>query len=96
MVEDDETATARYVASNISTQLMLKTIIEIIATMADDPDKYRARLKAKLFEAADTMPLAEMTPGARGQGSRVRSRNHQCGADQLAAELGRKARDGGS
>ena len=34
MVEDDETATARYVASNISTQLMLKTIVEIISTMA--------------------------------------------------------------
>ena len=62
MAEDEETATARYIASNISTQLMLKTIIEIIATMADDPDKYRAR-KAKLFEAADTMPLAEMIPG---------------------------------
>jgi hypothetical protein len=30
--------------------------------MSDDPDKYRARLKAKLFEAADTMPRAEMAP----------------------------------
>ena len=29
--------------------------------MSDDPDKYRARLKAKLFEAADTMPLAAIT-----------------------------------
>ena len=58
MAEDEETATARY----ISTQLMLKTLFEIISTMADDQDKYRARLKAKLFEAADTMPLAEMTP----------------------------------
>ncbi len=62
MAEDEETATARYIAGNIANQLMLKTIIEIIATMADDPDKYRARLKAKLFEAADTMPLTEMTP----------------------------------
>jgi hypothetical protein len=62
MEEDEETATARYIASNISTQLMLKTIIEIISTMSDDPDKYRARLKAKLFELADTMPLAPMTP----------------------------------
>jgi hypothetical protein len=73
MAEDEETATARYIASNISTQLMLKTIFEIIVTMADDPDKYRARLKAKLFELADTMPLAEMAPGAGGQGSRVRA-----------------------
>src|SRR5450631_3875285 len=38
MAEDDETATARYIAGNISTQLMLKTIVEIIGTMADDPD----------------------------------------------------------
>jgi hypothetical protein len=62
MGEDEETATARYIASNISTQLMLKTIIEIIRIMSDDPDKYRARLKAKLFELADTMALAAMTP----------------------------------
>ena len=62
MVEDDETATARYVASNISTQLMLKTIVEIISTMADDPDKYRAGLKKKLLEMADTVPLAPMSP----------------------------------
>ena len=62
MAEDEETATARYIANNVSTQLMLKAIIEIISTMADDPDKYRARLKAKLFEVADPMPLAEMAP----------------------------------
>ena len=37
MAEDDETATARYIAGNVSTQLMLKVIIEIISTMADDP-----------------------------------------------------------
>jgi hypothetical protein len=49
-------------AGNISTQPMLKTPFEILSTMADDPDKYRARLKAKLFEAADTMPRAEMAP----------------------------------
>jgi len=59
MAEDEETATARYIASNISTQLMLKTIIEIISTMSDDPDKYRARLKAKLFELADTIRPGE-------------------------------------
>jgi len=62
MVEDDETATARYVTSNISTQLMLKTIVEIISAMADDPDKYRAGLKKKLLEMADTVPLAPMSP----------------------------------
>jgi len=49
MAEDEETATARYVAANISTQLMLKTIIEIISTMADDPDKYRAEDKVRAF-----------------------------------------------
>ena len=40
MAEDEETATAGYIASNVSTQLMLKTMFEIIATMADDPDEY--------------------------------------------------------
>jgi hypothetical protein len=62
MAEDDETATARYIAGNISTQLMLKTIVEIISTMADDPDKYRAGLKKKLLEMAGTVPLAPMSP----------------------------------
>ena len=62
MAEDEETATARYIANNVSTQLMLKAIIEIISTMADDPDKYRAGLRVKLLELADTMPLAAMAP----------------------------------
>jgi hypothetical protein len=62
MAEDEETATARYIAGNVSTQLMLKAIIEIISTMADDPDKYRAGLRAKLLELADIMPLAAMPP----------------------------------
>ena len=62
MAEDDETATARYIAGNISTQLMLKTIVEIISTMADDPDKYRVGLKKNLLEMADTVPLAPMSP----------------------------------
>jgi hypothetical protein len=34
----------------------------IISTMADDPDKYRAGLKKKLLEMADTVPLAPMSP----------------------------------
>jgi hypothetical protein len=86
MAEDEETATARYIAGNISTQLMLKTIIEIINTMSDDPDKYRARLKAKLFELADTMPLAAMTP-TREDKVRVRARDHQHCAYQLAGKI---------
>ena len=64
MPEDEETATARYIAGNVSTQLMLKTLFEIIATMADDPDRYRSDMRRKLLELADTMPLAPM-PGAR-------------------------------
>jgi hypothetical protein len=62
MAEDDETATARYIAGNVSTQLMLKVIIEIISTMADDPDRYRAGPNRKVVELADSMPLAEMDP----------------------------------
>ena len=60
MAEDEETATARYIAANISTQLMLKTLFEIIATMAEDPDKYRTGMRKKLLELADTMPLSPM------------------------------------
>lgn len=58
MTEDEETATARYIASNVFTQLMLKTLFEIIATMADDPDKYRSGMRKKLLEPADTMQLS--------------------------------------
>ena len=36
--ENEETATARYIAGHVSTQLMLKTMFEIIAPMAADPD----------------------------------------------------------
>jgi hypothetical protein len=57
-----KTKRPRYIASNVATQLMLKTIIEIISTMSDDPDKYRSGLKVKLLELADTMPLAAMAP----------------------------------
>jgi hypothetical protein len=64
MAEDEETATARYIAGNVSTQLMLKTLFEIIATMADDPDRYRSDMRRKLLELADAMPLAPMS-GAR-------------------------------
>jgi len=60
MAEDEETATARYIAGHVSTQLMLKTMFEIIATMADDPDAYRSGMRKKLLELADSMPLAPM------------------------------------
>ena len=63
MAEDDETATARYIAGNISTRLMLKTIIEIISTMVDDPDNYRAGLKKKRSASPGT-PLCRNVPGA--------------------------------
>ena len=60
MAEDEETATARYIASNISTQLMLKALFELIGTMMEDPDGYRSAVRKELLEAADTMPLAPM------------------------------------
>jgi len=60
MQEDEETTTARYIGSNLSTQLMLKTLFEMIATMADDPDRYRSSMRKKLLELADTMPLSPM------------------------------------
>jgi hypothetical protein len=61
MPENEETATARYIASNVSTQLMLKTLFEIIATTTDDPDKYRSDMRKKLLELADSVPLARMS-----------------------------------
>ena len=64
MAEDEEAATARYIASNVFTQLMLKTLFEIIATIADDPDKYRSDVRKNLVELANTMLLAPM-PAAR-------------------------------
>ena len=42
MAEDEETATARYIASNVSTQLMLKALFELIGTMMEDPAAYRS------------------------------------------------------
>jgi hypothetical protein len=53
-------ATARYIASNVSTQLMPKSMFEIIATLAEDPDGYRSDMRTKLLEIADTMPLVPM------------------------------------
>jgi hypothetical protein len=69
MAEDEETTTARYIASNISTHLMLKTLFEMIATMADDPDRYRSSMRKKLLELADNMPL---TPMAAAREKKVR------------------------
>jgi hypothetical protein len=62
MAEDEDTATARYIASNVSTQLMLKVLFELIAMMTDDPNDWRAGIKAKLLELADSMPLSPMPP----------------------------------
>jgi hypothetical protein len=50
---------------------MLKTMFEIIATLADDPDGYRSDMRTKLLEIADTMPLAPMA-AARVRASRIR------------------------
>ena len=45
MPEDEETATARYIASNVSTQLMLKALFELIGTMMEDPDGCRSDIR---------------------------------------------------
>jgi hypothetical protein len=60
MAEDEETATARYVAGSVSTQLMLKSLFELMAMTTDDPDGYRSTIREQLLEIADTMPLAPM------------------------------------
>jgi hypothetical protein len=60
MPEDEETATARYIAGSVSTQLMLKSLFELMAMTTDDPDGYRSAIREQLLEIADTMPLAPM------------------------------------
>jgi hypothetical protein len=60
MAEDEETVTARYIASNVSTQLMLKALFELVGTMMEDPDGLRSDIRKQLMELADTMPLAPM------------------------------------
>jgi hypothetical protein len=87
VAEDEETATARYIASNVSTQLMLKTLFEIMATMADDPDKYRSDVRQKLLELADTMPLAPMPAAQRKEGPWLCQRDGRQFADQPTAQL---------
>ena len=47
MAEDEDTATARYIAGHVSTQLMLKAVFEIIATMADDRDRFAPNLNMR-------------------------------------------------
>lgn len=37
MAEDEETATARYIASNLSTQMMLKTMFEFWGDLCVNP-----------------------------------------------------------
>ena len=61
MSEDEETATARYIASSVSTQLMLKALFELVGTMMEDPAAFRSDIRKQLIEVADTMPLAPMT-----------------------------------
>jgi hypothetical protein len=42
----------------------------MIATMANDPDRYRSSMRKKLLELADTMPLSPMA-AAREQNVRA-------------------------
>ena len=49
---------------------MLKTLFEVIAKMADDPDSYRSGMRKRLLELADTMPL---TPMAAARVKKVRA-----------------------
>jgi hypothetical protein len=60
LADDNETAEARHIAEHLSTNLMLKTMFEIIATMADDPAGYRSDLKKEMLEIAGAMKLGPM------------------------------------
>jgi hypothetical protein len=61
MAEDEETATARYIAVNIANQLMLKVLFELVGQIvSDDPEKFRESIKRQLFDTATAMPLGPM------------------------------------
>jgi len=49
---------------------MLKTLFEMIATMADNPDRYRSSMSKTPLELAGTMPL---TPMAAARDRKVRT-----------------------
>ena len=68
MAEDEEMATARYIASNVSTQLMLKTMFEIIATMVDDPDRYRLGYNGTVARDGGYHAIGPDGRGARKEG----------------------------
>jgi hypothetical protein len=63
MVEDAETTNARFIASNVSIQLMLKTVFEVIVTLAEDPERYRSDVRSELLDLADTVKLGPMPEG---------------------------------
>ena len=92
MAEDEETATARYIASNVSTQLMLKTLFEIIATMADDPDRYRSGMRKQLLKLADTMLLSPMVAARERESPWFRQRDGRQSIDEPAAQPARQRR----
>jgi hypothetical protein len=77
LADDEETATARYIAANVSTQLMLKVLFELIAMMTDDPKDWRAGIKTVGRDARYT----------RKDGSRVRARDYRDAVDQRACSL---------
>jgi hypothetical protein len=61
MAEDEETATARYIAANISNQLMLKVLFELVGQIvSDDPDTFREKVKRQLLDTAAAIPMGPM------------------------------------
>jgi hypothetical protein len=62
MAEDNAATTARYLADKVSTQLMLRYLFELLGSLDDDPDAFRASAKKQMVDLAKTVPLGPMSP----------------------------------
>ena len=54
--------TAQEIADKVSTQLMLRYLYEILGSLDDNPDAFRAAARTQLQELAMTVPLGPISP----------------------------------
>jgi hypothetical protein len=89
MAENKETATARYIAANISNQLMLKMLFELVGQIVAD-DKLRDGMKraAVRYRGGNAARADVRLHGE--EGPQIRPGERRNAADQRASELGRE------
>jgi hypothetical protein len=61
MAEDETTVTARYLADKVATQLF-RYLFELLGSLDDDPDAFRAAAKKQSLDLATAVPLGPMSP----------------------------------